>query len=84
MEFWTLAFMIYAAGVILGLVLLDDVWPERFGVASAWPLALVIFAGTVAVLLLALPIARPRVSIVYAVVGAIVAWIWLGGSSMTQ
>jgi hypothetical protein len=84
MGLWTLALVIYAAGVILGLILLDDAWPERLGVAFAWPLALAIFAGTVAVLLLALPIARPRVGIVYAVIGAIVAWIWLGGFSMTQ
>ena len=78
MDFWTLALVLYAAGIVLGLVLLDDAWPERLGVAAAWPLALAIFAGTVAVLLLALPIVRPRVGIVYAVIGAIVAWMWLG------
>jgi hypothetical protein len=78
MGFWTLALVIYAAGIVLGLVLLDDAWPGRVGVAAAWPLALAVFAGTVALLLLALPIARPRVGIVYAVIGAIVAWMWLG------
>jgi hypothetical protein len=78
MDFWALALVIYAAGIVLGLVLLDDAWPARLGVAAAWPLALAVFAGTVAVLLLALPIARPLVGIVYAVIGAIVAWMWLG------
>ena len=78
MDFWTLALMFYATGIVLGLVLLDDPWPERLGVAAAWPLALAALAGTVALLLLALPIARPRVVIVYAVIGAIVASTCLG------
>jgi hypothetical protein len=78
MDYWTLALVIYAGGIALGLVLLDDAWPERLAVAAAWPLALAVFAATVAVLLLALPFARPRVGIVYAVIGAIVAWMWLG------
>jgi hypothetical protein len=78
MDFWTLALVIYAAGIALGLILLDDGWPERLAVAAAWPLALAVFAATIAVLLLALPIARPHVGFVYAVIGAIVAWMWLG------
>jgi hypothetical protein len=78
MELGTLALVVYAAGLLLFLVLLDDTWPERLGVAAAWPLALALFLGTVAVLLLAIPIARPRVGLVLVVAGAIVAWMWLG------
>ena len=47
----TVALAIYAAGVIVGLLLTDARWPARVGLALAWPLGPIAFPllGAIAV-----------------------------------
>ena len=55
----TIALGVYAVGLLLALVLLDEPFPARLGVAACWPLGPISFFAVIVVLLLALPLARP-------------------------
>lgn len=51
----------YAAGVVWGLLMTDARPAARVGLALLWPLGPLAFVGTVALLLLASPVAMPAV-----------------------
>jgi len=75
-DLWTAAFIVYVAGVLLGLVIVDEPFPARLGVAAAWPLGPIGFVVTITVLLLALALVSPRVALLLAALGAVIWWIW--------
>ena len=53
------AVLVYAAGVIVGLLCGDARWPARIGLALAWPLGPLAFLVTSSILILASLIAFP-------------------------
>jgi hypothetical protein len=73
---WTLVLVIYLAGLGAGLLVIDEPFPARLGVAAAWPVGPIAFVTVVAVLLAVLPIALPRAAVVLAAVVALVWWLW--------
>lgn len=76
MDVWTAVLIVYGAGVAIGLVLIDEPFPARLGVAAIWPLGPMAFVVTITVLLLVLPIALPRAAIVLAILAAAFWWLW--------
>lgn len=72
----TIAIGMYAAGLVIGLLVIDEPFPARLGVAAAWPVGPIAFVTVVTVLLLVLPVAMPRVALVLAAVAILVWWIW--------
>jgi hypothetical protein len=66
--------LIYAAGVIIGLLVIDETLPKRLGLAALWPLGPLAFLLVITILLLALPIALPRAA---AALAALLVTGWL-------
>ena len=67
--------MIYAAGVLIGVLVMRDRWPERIVTALLWPLGPLAFAVVVPILLVAAAILWP-VPVLGATAGmAAVAWL---------
>jgi hypothetical protein len=71
----TIALVVYAIGVAIGLARTDDRWPTRIALAVLWPLGPLAFVVVVAVLYLALPIAFPVVGSIIFAIGAGVAYV---------
>lgn len=70
---------VYALGLLAALVVIKDPFPERLTVAAVWPLGFISFLAVITVLLLALPIAMPRVALALAglILVASLVWIWV-------
>jgi hypothetical protein len=68
----TVALAIYAAGVIVGLLLTDARWPARVGLALAWPLGPIAFLITSTILIVAAAIAFPLLGAI--AVAALIGW----------
>ena len=72
---WDLGFGVYVGGVLWGLLVGDAPATERVVLALLWPIGPLAFAVTVTILLVALPVAFPKVGIpLWAAVGS-VAWL---------
>lgn len=56
-----LAVLVYAAGVLVGLIGTDARWPARIGLALLWPLGPLAFLVTITILLLASLVAFPLI-----------------------
>ena len=66
----------YVAGVLWGLIMTDARPVPRVGLALLWPLGPLAFVVTVTLLLIALPVAFPKVGIpLWVGVGSV--WWWL-------
>ena len=68
---------IYVAGVVWGLLVTDARGFERLAIALLWPIGPLAFVVTVAMLLVALPVAFPKVGIPFWVLVGALAWIGL-------
>jgi hypothetical protein len=75
-DFWTYVALIYVAGVVWGLLVIDARFGVRIGLAVLWPLGPAAFLVTVTVLLGAAVIAFPRFGAVLALT-AVVSWFLL-------
>jgi hypothetical protein len=72
---WDLALLIYVAGVLLGLIVIDARPAAKIGLAILWPLGPLAFAVTIAILFFAALIAFPVFGVtVVAVAG--VLWLY--------
>jgi len=65
MDLATIVLIVYATGVVVGLLRTDARWPVRVGLAILWPVGPLAFVLTVSVLLVASVVAFP-------IVGAII------------
>ena len=72
--FWDVGFGIYALGALWALVASDARPLERVALAVLWPLGPLAFVVTVAILLVVLPIAFPKVGIPLWLAVAGAAW----------
>ena len=77
-----LGLMIYVAGVLCGLFVIDARPYERLALAVLWPLGPLAFVVTVLVLLLVLPIAFPAVGIPFWLMVAAAWWFYSGSASV--
>ena len=68
---------LYVAGVLWGLLKIDAPPGERLAIALLWPVGPLAFIATVTLLLIALPVAFPKVGILFWVVAASVGWLLL-------
>lgn len=75
---WTAAWIVYAAGIILGLLFTDARPLTRIGLALLWPLGPLAFVVTLAILAVASLIAFPMVGIAAGVAAVIVWWLVYG------
>jgi hypothetical protein len=73
---WSILLITYAAGVVIGLFLIDEPLPARLGLAAVWPIGPLAFFIVVTVLLLVLPIAMPRAALVLAGIALLVWLVW--------
>jgi hypothetical protein len=62
--------LVYIAGLLVGLMAVDEPFPGRILVAAVWPLGPLAFVLVVTILLLALPIALPRAAAALALAAA--------------
>jgi hypothetical protein len=69
---WDLGCAIYVAGVLWGLLVTDARPVARVGLALLWPIGPLAFVVTVTMLVIALPVAFPKVGIP----------LWLAAASM--
>jgi hypothetical protein len=60
---WVLGFGVYVAGALWGLLASDARPAERLVLALVWPLGPLAFALTATLLLIALPVAFPKIGI---------------------
>ncbi len=60
---WEVGVAVYVAGVLWGLLVTDARPVKRIALALLWPAGPLAFAGTVALLLTALPVAFPKIGI---------------------
>ena len=67
---------VYVAGVLCGLLVTDARPVERLTLALLWPLGPLAFAVTVTLLLIALPVAFPKVGIPLWLAGGLAWWIY--------
>jgi len=67
---------IYAIGVAIGLALTDARPLARASISLLWPLGIVTFAVTIAVLLLAAMLVFPAFGVAV-LAAAVAAWLWL-------
>ncbi len=67
------ALIVYALGVVVGLLRTDGRWPARVGLSLLWPLGPLAFAVTVAMLLAVSLVAFPMVGVIV-VAGISLAW----------
>jgi hypothetical protein len=74
-EWWAVALLMYAAGVIWGLIKIDAPLPSRVGLAFAWPIGPVAFIITLTVLVAAAAIAFPAFGALLAA-GVIAGWLY--------
>ena len=72
---WDLGFGIYVLGVLWGLLKIDAPAGERLAIALLWPVGPLAFVVTVTLLLIALPVAFPKVGILFWVGVASLAWL---------
>ncbi len=70
----------YLAGIALVLLIADEPWPARLALAAFWPLSAILFATTVGLLLLALPLARPLAGTIVLLTLALLGWLGWGWS----
>ena len=72
---WDLVAAVYAAGVVWGLLKIDAPPGERLITALLWPVGPLAFVVTVTLLLIALPVAFPKVGIPFWGAVAALAWV---------
>jgi hypothetical protein len=66
---------IYVLGVFWGLLKIDAPPRERIGIALLWPVGPLAFVATVTLLLMALPVAFPKVGIPFWAAAGVLAWL---------
>jgi hypothetical protein len=71
----TPAFMVYLAGVAIGLLRSDAPWRTRVALAALWPIGPAAFAITVSLLLVASLVAFPILGVTVALAAGLTAWI---------
>ena len=69
----TIALVVYAIGAAVGLARSDARWPTRLALALLWPLGPIAFIVTVAVLLIASPVAFPVLGAILLATGLAIA-----------
>ena len=74
-EWWTVALLVYAAGVIWGLIRIDAPIASRVGLAVVWPIGPIAFIITLTVLIAAAALAFPAFGALLAA-GAIAGWLF--------
>ena len=74
----TVALVLYALGVGLGIVLTDASWPVRIGLAVLWPVGPVAFVAVVVALISIVAVTRPLIGgamiVLMAAIYAFVGW----------
>ena len=75
-EPWTYIALVYVAGVVWGLLVIDAQASVRIGLAVLWPLGPIAFVVTLTVLLAASLIAFPLFGATVLAIAAI-AWWWI-------
>jgi hypothetical protein len=81
MDPFAIAGVLYGAGVLLVALFLDEPFPARLGYALGWPIAPAAFAVTIALLLLALPLARPVAGTI--LLALVAGLVWTGFAWLT-
>lgn len=71
------ALAIYALGVVVGLLLTDARPLARATIALLWPLGIVAFVVTIAMLLLAAMLVFPAFGVGVVLAAAAASWVWL-------
>ena len=66
--------ILYALGVVLGLVVMRDPWPTRLATALVWPLGPVAFVLVIALLLVVSAILWPVLILAAAALVALIVW----------
>jgi len=79
---WDLGVAIYIAGVLWGLLASDAGPFERLVLALLWPLGPLAFVVTVTILLMALPIAFPKVGIPFWLAAGSLWWLYSVSASV--
>lgn len=74
-EPWTYISLVYVAGVLWGLLVIDAHAGVRIGLAVLWPLGPIAFVATVTLLLAASLIAFPLFGVTVLALAAIAAWL---------
>lgn len=69
---------LYVAGVVVFLLIADEPWPERLGLACLWPLGMLILLLVLAVLILTAAVVWWPVGLLLAAVAGLVTWGWCG------
>jgi hypothetical protein len=72
---WTYLALVYVAGVVWGLFVIDAHPGVRIGLAVLWPLGPAAFVVTLTLLLAASLVAFPMFGLAVAVVAGLVLWI---------
>lgn len=70
----TIAAIVYAAGVLLGLIATQGGWATRLVLALLWPLGPLAFVVTVAGLLVVAGIAFPVFGLILVAAGGVLWW----------
>jgi len=76
-ELWTYISLIYVAGVVWGLLVIDAHASVRIGLAVLWPLGPAAFVVTLTALLAASLIAFPIFGAAVLALAAIATWVYL-------
>jgi hypothetical protein len=77
-----LAVAAYVAGAVCALLVTDARPAERLALALLWPLGPIAFVVTVAMLLMALPVAFPKVGIPLWLAAAALWWLYSVSASV--
>jgi hypothetical protein len=72
------AVWLYLVGVAFFLLIADEPWPQRLGLASLWPVAVAIFLLVLAILILAAAVAWWPLGLGLALAAGLIAW-WCRG-----
>ncbi|MBM3818608.1 MAG: hypothetical protein FJW14_06270 [Acidimicrobiia bacterium] len=74
-DVWTSIALIYVAGVVWGLLVIDARVGVRMGLAVLWPVGPAAFLVTLTILLAASLIAFPMFGLAVAAIAGLVSWI---------
>jgi hypothetical protein len=76
LELWNLGTLLYGFGVLVGLAVMRDPWPQRVGTALVWPLGPLAFVVVVTTLLVSAVVLWPLLVLPFIAAAAAVGW-WL-------
>lgn len=69
------AFWIYLAGLLFFLLIVDEPWRDRLAIATLWPLAMLILAVVVAILLLTVAVVAWPIALALVTALLLLAWL---------